>query len=58
MSDNVDIKTNGNKLTIEIDLKKDCGLSKSGKNTVVATTRGNIRLEGGITLGLNVYKPV
>ena len=46
------------KLTVEIDLTNDAGLSKSGKSQVIATTSGNITLDGGIKLGLNCYRPV
>lgn len=44
-------------LTVKIDLKKESGLSKSGKTIVVASTKGNKPVEGSdCIIGLNVYK--
>ena len=54
---NVEYKITGNKLTIEVDLSKEHGSSKSGKTTVIASTQGNVRLPSGASMGLNVYKP-
>jgi hypothetical protein len=46
-----------NKLTVEIDLTKEFGLSKSGKTITIASTRGNQKIEGtDAVIGLNVYK--
>ena len=46
-----------NRLLIIVDLNKEFGPSKSGKTIVVASTKGNKRLEGtDCFLGLNVYK--
>ncbi len=42
-------------MTIVIDLKKEFGQSASGKNTIIASSEGNVQIEG-VTLGLNVYK--
>ena len=49
----------GDILTLKIDLSKTFGLSGSGKNVKVATTGGNVAVEGydGMKLGLNVYRP-
>jgi len=54
---NVEFKVSGKKLTIEIDLSKNFGPSKSGKTTIVASTEGNetIPNTGGIIVGLNAY---
>ena len=52
---NVEIKKEGNKLIIIVDLSKTFGPSKSGKTTIVASTEGNQMVEG-VTIGLNVYK--
>ena len=52
---NVVTKVTGKKLVIEVDLSKRSGLSKSGKNEIIATTAGNVDVGGGIKLGLNVY---
>jgi hypothetical protein len=55
---NVKLTQDGTKLTIEVDLSKDQGRSTSGKSTIIASTEGNVSLEGPgeIKLGLNVYK--
>jgi len=54
---NVVMKLVGSKLTIDIDLAKNFGESKSGKSIVVATTGGNVSLSDGVhKIGLNVYK--
>ena len=45
----------GDKLIIEVDLTAKGTLSASGKSLVIATTRGNINING-VTLGLNVYR--
>lgn len=52
---NVTVKQDGNILLIEIDVTKRFGKSASGKNTIVASTEGNISIGPGITLGLNAY---
>ncbi len=54
--ENVDISIKGNKMTIVVDLSKTVGPSKSGKTTIVATTSGNAAIEGGVIIGLNVYR--
>lgn len=41
---------------IRFRVDRDVGPSASGKTTVVATTRGNVTLPGGVTLGLNAYR--
>ena len=46
-------------LTITVDLNVNFGESKSGKSTVIASTEGNVALDGelsNIKIGLNVYK--
>lgn len=53
---NVTLKQTGDKLIIEVDLKKEFGLSASGKSLLIASTEGNVTLEGGAKLGLNVYR--
>jgi hypothetical protein len=53
---NVKTSIKGNKLTIEVDLDQTQGPSKSGKNQIIATTGGNVVLDGGVKLGLNVFK--
>jgi hypothetical protein len=55
---NVEIKLEGNILTIKVDLSKEFGPSSSGKNIIIASTEGNISVpdQEGIKIGLNVYK--
>ena len=55
---NVIMKVEGGKLTITADLTKEFGRSKSLKSIVIATTGGNVAVEGheGVKVGLNVYK--
>lgn len=55
---NVTMKVVGSILTIEVDLAKNQGPSASGKTTIIATTAGNVGIEGReeIKVGLNVYQ--
>lgn len=54
---NVDMKVEGNLLTITVDLSKDYGPSKSGKTVIIATTEGNKTVPGrDQKIGLNVFK--
>ena len=48
-----------NILIIKVDLNEDFGESKSGKSIVIASTEGNVALDGdlaNIKIGLNVYR--
>jgi hypothetical protein len=54
---NVDLKVEGNILTIKVDLSKEYGPSSSGKTIIVASTEGNVTVpERDEKVGLNVYK--
>jgi hypothetical protein len=54
---NVDMKVEGEILTIKVDLSQNFGPSSSGKTVIVATTEGNVTLPGREEkLGLNIYK--
>jgi len=55
---NVEMKTEGNVLTIKVDLTKEFGPSSSGKTIIIASTEGNIAIDGHeeIKIGLNIYK--
>ena len=53
---NVDLKVDGNIMTIKVDLSKDFGPSASGKTIQIASTLGNKPVRDGISFGLNVYK--
>jgi hypothetical protein len=57
--ENLKIETKGNSIIITvIDFTKEFGLSSSGKSKTVASTRGNLTIEGtnGVVIGLNVYR--
>lgn len=58
--ENMTVRVEGDKLIIEVDLKGDMGKSGSGKSIGVASSHGNVRVEGapGVMLGLNVFKPL
>ena len=54
---NVEFAVEGNILTIKIDLSKEFGLSSSGKNTIVASTEGNVTIpDREEKIGLNIYR--
>ena len=53
---NCEMKIEGNRLTIVVDLDKTFGPSKSGKTTVIASTEGNQAVAPGVYAGINVYK--
>jgi hypothetical protein len=48
----------GNILTIKFDLKKEFGPSSSGKTIIIASTEGNVAIDGHeeAKIGLNVYQ--
>ena len=54
---NIEMSTEGNILTIKVDLGQRFGKSSSGKSTIVASTEGNQSVPGHaeIKIGLNVY---
>lgn len=56
---NIELKVEGDKLIIEVDLKQEFGPSSSGKSVTVASTEGNIAVPGyeEVKIGLNIYKP-
>ena len=55
---NVKTSVKGTKLTIEVDLSETHGDSASGKTTVIASTKGNVQIDGtnGAIMGLNIYR--
>jgi predicted molibdopterin-dependent oxidoreductase YjgC len=55
---NVEMKVDGTILTIKVDLAKEFGLSASGKSVIIASTEGNVSVEGAEEkkIGLNIYK--
>ena len=54
---NIEMTTNGDILTIRVDLSQRFGKSSSGKSTIVASTEGNQAVPGHeeIKIGLTVY---
>lgn len=55
---NPQITTDGDILTIVIDMSQTQGKSSSGKSEIVASTHGNVLVGNGLKLGLNCYRPV
>lgn len=53
---NIEMTVKGNVLTITVDLSKEFGRSASGKSVIIASTEGNVAVEGGAIVGLNVYR--
>ena len=54
---NVEMKVDGNTLTIKVDLTKEFGPSSSGKTIIIASTEGNVSLaDRDEKVGLNVYR--
>lgn len=57
--ENVKFTRNGDKLLIEVDLKHRGALSSTGKTVRIASTEGNVPLDGApeIKVGLNIFTP-
>ncbi|MEW6327869.1 MAG: hypothetical protein AB1487_09820 [Thermodesulfobacteriota bacterium] len=55
---NVEMKVEGNILTITVDLSKEFGPSSSGKTIIIASTEGNVSVPDAEDkkVGLNVYR--
>jgi ABC-type molybdate transport system ATPase subunit len=55
---NVEMKLEGDILTIKVDVTKEFGPSASGKTIIIATTEGNISIpeKDDVKIGLNVYR--
>jgi len=55
---NVEMRVEGNVLTVKVDLSKEFGPSSSGKTIIIASTEGNVSIPGGEEkkIGLNVYR--
>ncbi len=54
---NVDMKVEGDRLVITVDLAQEFGVSKTGKSITIASTEGNVSVPGKeeIKIGVNVY---
>jgi len=55
---NMEMKLEGTKLTITVDISKEFGMSTSGKSLIIASSEGNISIPGKeeVKIGLNVYR--
>lgn len=55
---NVEMKLEGDILTIKVDVTKEFGPSASGKTIIIASTEGNISIpeKDNVKIGLNVYR--
>ena len=53
--ENLQFEVKGKKLVITVDLEHRGDVSKSGKTIRVASTEGNVPIEGGVTAGINIY---
>ena len=54
---NVEMKIDGDILTITVDLSKEFGPSASGKTIIIASTEGNVAVPNrDEKVGLNVYR--
>jgi len=55
---NIEMKVEGEILTIRINLAEDFGASRTGKTRIIASTEGNKPVEGkpGIYVGVNCYR--
>ena len=58
MAEDITANVKGNKLVIEVDVSpdviKNAPMTKSGKNKLVASTRGSLKV-GQFSVGLNVF---
>ena len=53
----MEMKVEGNILTIKVDLSKEFGPSASGKTIIIASTEGNVSVtDRDEKVGLNVYR--
>jgi len=55
---NVEMKVDGDRLVITVDLTKEFGVSKTGKSITIASTEGNVSVpeREEIKIGVNVYR--
>lgn len=58
--ENCQIKVDGNKLVITVDLSQRLRPSGTGKTLIVGTTAGNATVPGhpGVKVGVNVFAPI
>ncbi len=62
IGENINAHLQGHILTLEVDLNEAGTISRSGKSTVIATTRGNASIKDGhgeaVSVGINIYRKV
>ena len=60
IGENISAEVQGDTLTLAIDLGKPGTVSRSGKSSVIASTRGNQTIKDGngeeVKLGVNIYR--
>lgn len=59
MAHNINIRTEGTKIILEMDVSDPGYESSSGKSTILASTQGNKRIKGlpgDIRLSVNLYR--
>ena len=52
---NLRVTEEGDDIVIRLNKTERHGQSGSGKTTIVASSKGNVTLPNGITLGINAY---
>lgn len=52
---NVNVRVEGDVLTVTVNLKERQGKSKSGLTEIIASSQGNVEIAPGIKMGINVY---
>ncbi len=56
--ENIQMRVDGKKLIIEVDLSVQGTPSRTGKSVVIASSRGNASVPGRTEkIGINVYRP-
>ena len=54
---NVEIRIEGQKLILTVDVSKNYGPSKTGKSTIIATSEGNVKVDNtDLYIGFNLYR--
>ena len=60
IGDNINAEIQGDTLTLVVDLGKPGTVSRSGKSSVIASTRGNQTVTDGngqeVKVGINIYR--
>lgn len=54
---NIEVSVKGDIMTLKIDISKRFGKSSTGKSIIVASTEGNVSVEGreDVKMGINIY---